>query len=137
MSNDQYELIRKREPANNSGDHSLDLDVKDYYNGTSRDVRSLSGGESFIASLSLALGLSETVQQYAGGVRLETMFVDEGFGSLDDETLQQAMKALNSLTESNRLIGIISHVDAVKRDILKKIIVKKDGANGSTAEIVV
>lgn len=137
MSNDQYELVRKEIPDDNRSDHSLDLDVKDFYNGTARDVKSLSGGESFIASLSLALGLSETVQQNAGGIRLETMFVDEGFGSLDDETLQQAMKALTSLTESNRLIGIISHVDAVKRDISKKIIVKKDGANGSTAEIIV
>ncbi len=137
MSNDQYEFVRKEVPDDNRSDHSLDLDVRDFYNGTTRDVKSLSGGESFIASLSLALGLSETVQQNAGGIRLEVMFVDEGFGSLDDETLQQAMKALTSLTESNRLIGIISHVDAIKRDISKKIIVKKDGANGSSAEIVV
>lgn len=137
MSNDQYELVRKQIPGDNRSDHSLDLDIKDYYNGTTRDVKSLSGGESFIASLSLALGLSETVQQNTGGIRLETMFVDEGFGSLDDETLQQAMKALTSLTESDRLIGIISHVDAVKRDISRKIIVKKDGSNGSAAEIIV
>lgn len=136
MSNDQYELVRKEVPEDKMRDHTLDLNIRDYYNGTTRDVRSLSGGESFIASLSLALGLSETIQQKSGGVKLETMFVDEGFGSLDDETLQQAMKALTSLTESNRLIGIISHVDAVKRDISKKIIVKKDGANGSTAEII-
>lgn len=136
MSNEQYELVRKEVPGDNRSDHSLDLDIRDYYNGTVRDVKSLSGGESFIASLSLALGLSETVQQNTGGTKLDTMFVDEGFGSLDDETLQQAMKALTSLTD-HRLIGIISHVDAVKRDISKKIIVKKDGANGSTAEVVV
>lgn len=125
MSNEQYELVRKEVPGDNRSDHSLDLDIRDYYNGTVRDVKSLSGGESFIASLSLALGLAETVQQNAGGTKLDTMFVDEGFGSLDDETLQQAMKALTSLTESDRLIGIISHVDAMKRDISKKIIVKK------------
>ena len=137
MSNEQYELIRKDVPEDKKADHTLDLNVRDYYNGTTRDVKSLSGGESFIASLSLALGLSETIQQKSGGIQLETMFVDEGFGSLDDETLQQAMNALTHLTESNRLIGIISHVDAVKHAIPKKIVVKKDGANGSTAEIVV
>lgn len=137
MTNDQYEFVRKKIPDNNTGDHTLDLDIKDHYNGTVRDVKSLSGGESFIASLSLALGLSETVQQNSGGIKLETMFVDEGFGSLDDETLRQAMNALTSLTESNRLIGIISHVDSVKREIAKKIIVTKDGANGSTARIEV
>lgn len=137
MSSEKFEFVRKMVPDDNRSDHTLDLDIKDLYNETTGDVKSLSGGESFIASLSLALGLSETVQQNAGGIRLETMFVDEGFGSLDDETLQQAMKALVGLTESNRLIGIISHVDAVKRDISKKIIVKKDGAKGSTAEIIV
>lgn len=137
MSNNQYELICKSTPSDNRSDHTLDMDIKDYFNGTIRDVRSLSGGESFIASLSLALGLSETVQQSSGGIRPETMFVDEGFGSLDDETLHQAMKALNSLTESNRLIGIISHIDTVKREITKQIRVTKNGAEGSTAEICV
>ncbi len=137
MSSDRYELVRKEIPNDNRSDHTLDLDVKDLYNGTARDVRSLSGGESFIASLSLALGLSETVQQNAGGIRMDTMFVDEGFGSLDDETLRQAMNALTSLTESDRLIGIISHVDAVKRDIPRKIIVKNNRNSGSTAEMIV
>ncbi len=98
-------------------------------------MRSLSGGESFLASLALALGLSETVRQSAGGIELETMFVDEGFGSLDDETLQQAMTALNGLTESGILIGIISHVSELKRSITKQIVVRKDGENGSRAEI--
>ncbi len=137
MSSDRYELVRKEIPNDNRSDHTLDLDVKDLYNGTARDVRSLSGGESFIASLSLALGLSETVQQNAGGIRMDTMFVDEGFGSLDDETLRQAMNALTSLTESDRLIGVISHVDAVKRDIPRKIIVKNNRNSGSTAEMIV
>lgn len=137
MSNNQYELRCKEIPSDNRSDHTLDMDIMDHFNGTTRDVRSLSGGESFIASLSLALGLSETVQRRSGGIQLETMFVDEGFGSLDDETLRQAMQALNSLTESNRLIGIISHVDTVKREITKQIRVTKNGAKGSTAEICV
>lgn len=137
MSNEQYEFVIKNVPTDKSRDHTLDLDVKDYYNGTTRDVKTLSGGESFIASLSLALGLSDTVQQNAGGIQLETMFVDEGFGSLDDETLAKAMNALTSLTETNRLIGIISHVDQVKREISKKIIVKKNNASGSTIKIEV
>lgn len=137
MTSGRFELVRKAIPSDKTVDHTLDIDVLDHYNGKTRDVRSLSGGESFIASLSLALGLSEAVRQNAGGITLETMFVDEGFGSLDEETLQQAMTALNGLTQQGRLIGIISHVDALKRDIPKQIVVKKDGANGSTAEIVV
>ena len=137
MSNGQYKLIRRQNIDTAQGQHALDLDVKDYYNGTVRDVKSLSGGESFIASLSLALGLSDAVQQSSGGVRLETMFVDEGFGSLSAEYLDQAMSVLNSLTVSNRIIGIISHVEEVKRRIPKRIEITKDGSNGSKARIVV
>ena len=137
MSNGQYDLIRRQNIDTAQGQHALDLDVKDYYNGTIRDVKSLSGGESFIASLSLALGLSDAVQQSSGGVRLETMFVDEGFGSLSPEYLDQAMNVLRSLTESNRLIGIISHVEEVKRKIPKRIEITKDGSKGSKANVVV
>ena len=137
MSNGQYDLIRRQNINTTQGHHALDLDVKDYYNGTVRDVKSLSGGESFIASLSLALGLSDAVQQSSGGVQLETMFVDEGFGSLSPEYLDQAMNVLHSLTESNRLIGIISHVEEVKRKIQKRIEITKDGSNGSKANVVV
>lgn len=136
MSNDHYELVRQTVSRDNRGNRTLDIDVTDHYNGTTRDVKSLSGGESFIASLSLALGLSDTVQQISGGIQIETMFVDEGFGSLDQDTLQQAMTALRSLTQSGRLIGIISHVETVKNEIPKQIIVKKDGANGSTAKVI-
>ncbi len=136
MTSGRFELVSKDIPTDNHGDHTLDIDVIDHYSGKTGDVRSLSGGESFIASLSLALGLSETVRQCAGGTELETMFVDEGFGSLDDETLQQAMTALNGLTESGILIGIISHVSELKRSITKQIVVRKDGENGSCAEII-
>ena len=103
----------------------LELCVIDHYNGTKRSVKTLSGGESFQASLSLALGLSDEIQSYAGGIRMDSMFVDEGFGSLDEDALEQALKALLQLTEGNRLVGIISHVSELKDQIDKKIIVTK------------
>ena len=107
-----------------------------YYNGTTRSVRTLSGGESFLASLSLALGLSDEIQASAGGVRLESMFVDEGFGSLDEDSLQQAMQALSSLAESDRLVGIISHVSELKEQIQRQIVVTKEKTGGSRAAIL-
>ncbi len=137
MTSGRYELVCVDMPVNNQRDHTLDINIFDHYNGKTGDVGSLSGGESFMASLALALGLSEAVQQKSGGIELETMFVDEGFGSLDEETLQQAMTALNGLSESGMLIGIISHVEELKRSIPKQIVVKKNGANGSRAEIKV
>ncbi len=136
MTNEQYELKRKNKADNNKSHSGLDLNVVDHYNGTERDVKTLSGGESFMASLSLALGLSEEIQSSAGGVRLDTMFVDEGFGSLDDESLSKAMKALSSLTEGNRLVGIISHVNELKEKIDRQIVVKKMKTGGSSARIV-
>ena len=136
MSSGQYELKRRETTDDNRGQTGLELNVFDYYNNTCRSVKTLSGGESFIASLSLALGLSEEIQHSAGGIRLDTMFVDEGFGSLDEDTLQQAMRALNSLSESNRLIGIISHVSELRRAIDRQIVVKKTRAGGSTVEAV-
>ena len=137
MSGGQYELKRRREAENKSAKSGLELDVIDHYNGTERSVKTLSGGESFKASLSLALGLSDEIQSMAGGIRLDTMFVDEGFGSLDEESLRQAIKALSSLTESNRLVGIISHVAELKDRIDRQIVVKKDKSGGSRVEIVV
>lgn len=129
MSNGQYEL-RRRKDSNGNAQIGLELNVLDHYNGTERDVHSLSGGEQFKASLSLALGLSDEIQESAGGIQLDTMFVDEGFGSLDDNSLQQALKALNELTQGNRLIGIISHVPDLKK-IDRQIIVTKDHLNYS------
>ena len=109
----------------------------DHFNGTERSVKTLSGGESFKASLSLALGLSDEIQSSAGGVKLDTMFVDEGFGSLDEESLNQAMRALAGLAEGNRLVGIISHVGELKDRIDRQIVVTKDRSGGSRAVIVV
>lgn len=97
MSGGQYELKRQEDGANKKEKAGLDLNVIDHYNGTERSVRTLSGGESFQASLSLALGLSDEIQSYAGGIQLDAMFVDEGFGSLDEESLNQAVKALEGL----------------------------------------
>ena len=135
MSDGQYELKRRNEAENNRSQSGLELDVIDHYNGSQRSVRTLSGGESFKASLCLALGLSDEIQSSAGGIRLDTMFVDEGFGSLDDESLQQAIKVLSGLSEGNKLVGIISHVGELKERIEKQIVVTKDRAGGSRAEM--
>ncbi len=136
MSSGQYELCRKSDSDNNKSQSGLDLDVIDHYNGTVRSVKTLSGGESFLASLSLALGLSDAVQSMAGGVQLETMFVDEGFGSLDEDALNQALNALSGLSDGQRLVGIISHVSSLKDRIGRQIIVKKDQVGGSRARII-
>ena len=137
MSSGQYELRRQRRAGNIRSQGGLDLDVVDHYNGTLRSVKTLSGGESFKASLSLALGLSDEIRSMAGGIRTETLFIDEGFGSLDEESLSQAMRALASLAESDRLVGIISHVSELKAKMDKQIVVRKDKSGGSRAEILV
>ena len=108
----------------------------DHYNGSVRSVRSLSGGESFQASLAMALGLSDEIQSQAGGIQIDSMFVDEGFGSLDEESLNQAIQTLMQLSASNRLVGIISHVSELKEKINSQIVVKKDKNQGSLAEII-
>lgn len=136
MSGGQYELKRRKEAENNRSQSGLELDVIDHYNGTERSVKTLSGGESFKASLSLALGLSDEIQSSAGGIKLDTMFVDEGFGSLDDESLDQAMRALQNLTEGNRLVGIISHVNELKERIDKQIVVTKEKSGGSRIDML-
>lgn len=136
MTDGQYELVRRNEAQNKRSQVGLDLDVLDHYNGTSRSVGTLSGGESFMASLCLALGLSDEIQSSNGGIKLDTMFVDEGFGSLDGEALDRALSALVSLSQGNRLVGIISHVEALGERIDNKIIVTKERENGSSAEIV-
>ena len=135
MTGGQYEMKRRRGSSNLRSQSGLELDVIDHYNGSERSIRTLSGGESFQASLSLALGLADEIQASAGGIRLDTMFVDEGFGSLDSESLEQAVQALAGLAESKRLVGIISHVDELKNRIDRQIVVKKERSGGSTAEI--
>lgn len=137
MSEGQYELVRRKNAENNRSQSGLELDVIDHYNGSVRSVRTLSGGESFKASLSLALGLADEIQSAAGGVQLDTMFVDEGFGSLDEESLQQAMKVLGELSENRRLVGIISHVTELKGQIDRQLVVTKERSGGSRVMIVV
>lgn len=137
MTDGQYTLVRRREYGDKRAQVGLDLDVVDHYNGSVRSVKTLSGGESFKASLSLALGLSDEIQCSAGGIRLDTMFVDEGFGSLDENSIEQAMRALASLSEGSRLVGIISHVQALKQRIDKQIVVRKDKDGGSHADMIV
>lgn len=135
MTGNRYELRRRKMASGGGGLDGLELDVMDYYNDTIRPVKGLSGGESFEASLSLALGLSDAIQEQAGGIRLETMFVDEGFGSLDEQSLKNAMDTLIRLSEEgNRLIGIISHVADLKT-IDKQIRVHKDLLGRSGLEI--
>ncbi len=137
MTGGQYELVRAEVADNIRSKSGLELNVIDHYNGSQRSVKSLSGGESFKASLALALGLSDVVQSTAGGIQLDAMFIDEGFGSLDDESLEQAMLVLNDLSSDNRLIGIISHVGELKRCIDRQLIVTKDRAGGSRVHIEV
>ena len=136
MTGNQYELVRKKTAENNRVQTGLDLDIIDHYNGTERSVRTLSGGESFKASLSLALGLSDEIQS-SSAVKLDTMFVDEGFGSLDEESLNQAVQVLAGLSEGNRLVGIISHVSELKDKIDRQIVVKKDKTGGSHINIII
>ena len=113
----------------------MELDIIDHFGGeTIRSVKTLSGGESFEASLALALGLADEVQSDCGGIKLDTMFIDEGFGSLDENSLYQAVQTLQKLGDSNKLIGIISHVGALKSMLERQIIVTKN-AEGSTLRV--
>lgn len=136
MSGMQFELKRRDLGALKSKS-GLDLNIVDHHNGSQRDVKTLSGGESFIASLSLALGLSDEIQSNAGGIRLDSMFVDEGFDSLDETKLAQSIQALKNISQANRLIGIISHVAGLDEKIERKIVVTKEPGGASKAKIVI
>ena len=138
MSNQQYQLVRSAGTKDKRSHEALDLDVIDFSNGSIRPVSSLSGGESFIASLALALGMSDEIQSQAGGIQIDTMFIDEGFGTLDQDSLNNAIQTLTNLSGENRLVGIISHVKELKERIHKGIIVTKDlhGSHGSIAKVI-
>ena len=136
MSGGQYDLKRRRSTGALRSQSGLELDIIDHINATERSVNTLSGGEAFLASLALALGLSDEVQM-STGIRLDTLFVDEGFGSLDSEALGKAYSTLAGLTEGNRLVGIISHVTELKERIDKQIQVSKLKNGESTAKIIV
>ena len=124
MTNNRYELYRVTEAGDARTKESLDLEVLDRYTGKARSVKSLSGGEIFKASLSLALGMSDVIQNSAGGIEIDTLFIDEGFGALDQESLDHAMNALYQLVSDNRLIGIISHVEELKERVDSQIVIE-------------
>lgn len=136
MSQNRYLLMRKEDSGDGRKRTGLDLEVADSYTGKSRSASSLSGGESFMASLSLALGLSDVVQQSAGGIHLDAMFIDEGFGSLDADVLELAMGTLSNMADGNRMIGIISHVSELRDRIEKQVHVEKTN-RGSRIHLVV
>lgn len=136
MSNNRYQLKRDNAKSTGNGYAGLDLNIFDSYNQSERSVTNLSGGENFIVSLCLALGLADVVMELSGGIRLDTLFIDEGFGSLDVDTLELAIKCLHDLMESGRLIGVISHVTELNTRIHSKILVNQQ-TSGSTIKTVV
>jgi exonuclease SbcC len=128
MSQNRYTLLRKTDSDDGRRRSGLEMEVMDSYTGKARSANSMSGGESFMASLSLALGLSDVVQQSAGGVRLDAMFIDEGFGTLDADVLELAIRTLSEMAGTNRIIGIISHVTELRERIDKQVQVEKTSA---------
>ena len=135
MSNGQYALVRTSQKSGQT-EQTLSLDIQDFYAGQSRPVQTLSGGEAFMASLSLALGMADAIRSLHGGIEMETIFIDEGFGSLDQELLKKVLSVLEKTAGNHRLVGIISHVKELKDRIEKKIVVTKSLQKGSTVEIL-
>lgn len=133
MSKGRYRLLRKEDRSKGNKASGLELEVEDGYSGKTRSVATLSGGESFMAALSLALGLSDVVQSYAGGIKLDTLFIDEGFGSLDQESLDLAVTTLIDLQAAGRMIGIISHVSELKEQLSLRldVVSSRDGSHVS------
>ena len=139
MTDGRYEMKVRQEAIDKRNQFGLDIDILDHYTGRKRASETLSGGESFLAALSLALGLSDAVQRMNGGIRIDTLFVDEGFGSLDPEALKQAISVLLQLSDGDCLVGIISHVEALKTEIDRKILVEnsRPGMQGSKLQMEV
>jgi exonuclease SbcC len=135
MSQGRFALVRAGDRRDRRRSGGLDLEVFDAHTGMARPAGTLSGGEGFLASLSLALGLADVVQSHTGGIRLDTMFVDEGFGTLDPEALDLAMRALEDLQAGGRLVGIISHVPELRERVAARLEVLA-GRRGSTARFV-
>jgi len=135
MSAGRFEMFRVGQVGDGRVKDNLEIQVMDYYTGKLRSVRTLSGGESFKASLSLALGLSDVIQAMSGGITVDTLFIDEGFGALDSESLDQACETLLGLAQKNRLIGIISHVPELRERIEKQLVIEKTPAGSSVRTI--
>ncbi|MDD4844547.1 MAG: SMC family ATPase [Anaerotignum sp.] len=135
MTEGRYRLLRAENASDKRSQSGLEIEVMDYFTGKSRSVKSLSGGEAFKASLSLALGLSDVIQSHAGGVQIDAMFIDEGFGALDEQSREQAVQVLQRLSYGNRLVGIISHITELKENIDKKILVQRS-PSGSLVEVI-
>ena len=135
MTEGRYELRRREEADNIRAKSGLELDVADHYSGTVRNVRTLSGGEGFKASLALALGLADETESVSGGVHIDAMFLDEGFGSLDSASLENAVATLATLSDGCRLVGIISHVSQLRERIDRQILVTRDRSGVSRVHI--
>lgn len=135
LSSNRYSFVISKEGADKQRDHGLDINIFDRQTGDIRPSNTLSGGETFIAALSIALSLSEVVQSTANGVQIDALFIDEGFGSLDDETLNDAMSSLQEISK-NRMVGVISHVDSMKQSVGQQLLVKKIGDGKSTIQLI-
>ncbi|KRN98728.1 SbcC/MukB-like Walker B domain-containing protein [Companilactobacillus kimchiensis] len=135
LSHNRYQFVLSKESSNKQRDRGLDINIYDRETDSVRSSNTLSGGETFIAALSIALSLSEVVQSSANGVQIDALFVDEGFGSLDDETLKSAMEALEEIGK-NRMVGVISHIESMKQSIGQQLLVKKTGNGKSTIELI-
>jgi exonuclease SbcC len=135
MTRGRYELLRSQAAGDRKSLAGLDIDILDVWTGTRRSARTLSGGETFLAALALSLALAKTAEAHQGGRRLETVFIDEGFGSLDAETLEYALTALHSLRDEGRVVGVISHVEEMQRTIPVQLRLLRRGET-TTTEIV-
>lgn len=135
LSSNRYSFVISKEGSDKQRDHGLDINIYDRQTSSTRPSNTLSGGETFIAALSIALSLSEVVQSNSNGVKIDALFIDEGFGSLDDETLNDAMTALQEISK-NRMVGVISHVDSMKQNVGQQLQVKKIGDGKSTIKLI-